>query len=277
MAKRSKRLGRWGLILGGISYVLLLIGLPVGAVFYNAFLDGWDAFKASITDPETIHAAKLTLSVTALVVPLNALFGLAAAWLLVRDRFIGKSAINLLINLPLAVSPTIMGLMVVLVYSPSVGLLRGLVNRADVQIVFAFPGLVIATLLVTLPLVVREVVPALEVADISEEQAAYILGASKWRTFWRITLPAIRWSLVYGIVLCTAKSVGEFGAVSAVSGHLIGETNTLTLHVERAYADYDSTTAFASATLLMAISLLTLFLQLILPHGAPDPKDKPRN
>ncbi|MDB5327079.1 MAG: sulfate transporter permease subunit CysW [Phycisphaerales bacterium] len=267
-----------------VTYLIVIVGLPVGAIFYNAFAEGREAFMDALRDDETQHALKLTVMVCLAVVPLNAIFGLAAAWVLARHRFMGRSALAALVNLPLALAPTIAGLLIVLVYSPSLGLLRWPINTAndwlhahpdwqqrlhfdDVQIVFAFPGLFLATLLVTVPLVALEVLPSLEQLDPTEAQAARTLGATGWQTFWRVTLPAIRWSVLYGVVLCTAKAAGEFGAVSGVSGRLIGETNTLTLHIERSYAEWENTKAFASATLLTALSVGTLIVNLLLTRG----------
>lgn len=247
-----------------LGYLLSIVALPVGVIFYQAFAEGREALWDALTDDETLHALKLTLCVCAVVVPLNTIFGLAAAWILARHQFRGKGLLAAMVNLPLAMAPTIAGLLVVLAYSPTIGLLRAPVNAAGVKILFAFPGLVIATLLVTLPLVALEVLPSLEQIDPTESQAARTLGATGWQTFWRVTLPSIRWSVLYGVVLCTAKAAGEFGSVASVSGMLIGETNTLTLHIERSYAEYETTKAFASASLLTLIAVFTLVVNIVL-------------
>jgi sulfate transport system permease protein len=248
-----------------MAYLLAIVGLPVGTLFYEAFAEGWDAFVAALRDENTQHALWLTVKVCAIVVPINTLFGLAAAWVLARQRFVGHGALAAFVNLPMALAPTIAGLLIVLVYSPTLGLLAGPVEASGWQIVFAPPAMVIATLLVTLPLVALELLPTLEQLEVAEEQAAITLGANAWQTFFRVILPAVRWSLVYGIVLCTAKAAGEFGAVSAVSGKTIGETMTLTLHVEQAYTDYETVKAYASSTVLTLLSVGTLILHLILP------------
>lgn len=266
-ARRRSRLLPIVIGLFAVGYLVVIVGLPVGAIFYNAFAEGREAFMDALRDEETQHALKLTVTVCAAVVPLNTIFGLAAAWVLARHHFIGRSALAALVNLPLALAPTIAGLLIVLVYSPSIGLLHGPVEASGAKIVFAWPGLVLATLLVTVPLVALEVLPSLEQLDPTDAQAARTLGATGWQTFWRVTLPAIRWSVLYGIVLCTAKAAGEFGAVSGVSGRLIGETNTLTLHIERSYAEWENTKAFASATLLAALAVGTLVVNLLLTRG----------
>jgi sulfate transport system permease protein len=251
-----------------IAYLLIIVALPVGAILYNAFAGGWQAFWEALQDDETQHALKLTVTVCAVAVPFNTVFGLAAAWVLARHRFVGRGLLAAFVNLPLALAPTIAGLLVVLAYSPTIGLFRTPVLASGVQILFAWPGLVLATLLVTVPLVALEVLPSLEQLDPADTQAARTLGATGWQTFWRVTLPAIRWSVLYGVVLCTAKAAGEFGAVSAVSGRLIGETNTLTLHIERSYAEYETTKAFTSATLLTLLAVGTLAINVLLHRQA---------
>lgn len=247
-----------------VAYLLVIVGLPVAAIFKEAFADGWQTFVDAVRDDETQHAMKLTLIVCAIVVPLNTIFGLACAWVLARHRFRGLGLLATFTNLPLAIAPTIAGLLIVLVYSPTIGLFHTPIEASGVKILFAWPGLVLATLLVTLPIVAIEVLPSLEQLDPSEAQAARTLGATGWQTFRKVVLPAIRWSVLYGVVLCTAKAAGEFGAVSATSGRLIGETNTLTLHIERSYAEYDATKAFASSTLLTALALGTIVLNVVL-------------
>ncbi|MGC4032924.1 MAG: sulfate ABC transporter permease subunit [Tepidisphaeraceae bacterium] len=262
------RLTPWLVGTVAVAYLLVIVGLPVAAIFKEAFADGWQAFVDALRDEETLHALKLTLIVCAIVVPLNTVFGLACAWVLARHRFRGIGLLATFTNLPLAIAPTIAGLLIVLVYSPTIGLLHGPVEHLQdeygFKILFALPGLVLATLVVTLPIVAIEVLPSLEQLDPSEAQAARLLGATGWQTFRKVVLPAIRWSVLYGVVLCTAKAAGEFGAVSATSGRLIGETNTLTLHIERSYAEYDATKAFASSTLLTALAVGTIVLNVVL-------------
>lgn len=263
---------RISIIMAALLYFGALVLVPIGSIYYNTFKEGFAPFWESINEPNAVHAAKLTLLITAIVVPINTLFGLGAAWLLSREKFIGRSLISALANVPLAISPIIAGLYIVLVYSPTIGLLKPVVNWLDFKILFATPGLVLATLFITLPYVMREVLPSLEAFDRAEEQAAYSLGATRWQTFWRVVFPAIRWSVIYGLIICIAKSVGEFGAVSSVSGKLIGETNTLTLHVERTYMEYETLQAYSASTLLTTVALITVVLQLLIPTGQPGAK-----
>jgi sulfate transport system permease protein len=252
------RAGRAVLVTVAAAYVLALVGLPLANVYGQAFSRGVSAFLEGLAAPETLHAAKLTLLVVAVAVPANTAFGLAAAWVIARRRSVGSRVVRLVADLPLAVSPTVVGLLVVLAWSPNVGLLAPLVRATGVRILFAWPGLVLVTVVVTLPYVVREVLPALYQLERAEEEAAAVLGATLWQTFWKVVFPAIRASVLYGVILCTARAVGEFGAVSVVSGKLIGETNTLTLQVERAYAEYETVAAFAAASLLTTVGVLTV-------------------
>lgn len=247
-----------------IAYLLIIVGLPVVAIFWQAFAEGREAFVEALRHEETQHALKLTAGVCAVVIPLNTIFGVAAAWILARHHFRFRGLLAAMINLPLALAPTIAGLLIVLVYSPTIGLFHRPVAASGVQILFAFPGLVLATLLVTLPLVALEVLPSLEQLDPAEAQAARTLGATGWQTFRKVVLPAIRWSVVYGVVLCTARAAGEFGAVTSVSGRMIGETNTLTLHIERSYSEFEMTKAFASSTLLTGLAGFTLLVNVLL-------------
>jgi sulfate transport system permease protein len=240
------------------GYVLALVGLPLANVYGQAFSRGTSAFLGGLAAPEAIHAAKLTLLVVAIVVPANTAFGLAAAWVIARRRSVASRIVRLVADLPLAVSPTVVGLLVVLAWSPNVGLLAPLVRATGIRILFAWPGLVLATIVVTLPYVLREVLPALYQLEKAEEEAASVLGATRWQTFWQVVFPAIRASVLYGVILCTARAAGEFGAVSVVSGKLIGETNTLTLQVERAYAEYETVAAFAAASMLTTVGVLTV-------------------
>jgi sulfate transport system permease protein len=254
----ARRAGRAALVLLAAAYVVGLVGLPLANVYGQAFAQGLAAFLAGLAAPEALHAAKLTLLVVGIAVPANTVFGLGAAWVIARREGPAARAVRVAVDLPLAFSPTVVGLLVVLAWSPNLGLLGGPVRASGARILFAWPGLVLATILVTLPYVVREVLPALYQLDPAEEEAAHVLGATRWQTFRRVVFPAIRASVLYGVVLCTARAAGEFGAVSVVSGKLIGETNTLTLHVERAYAEYETVPAFAAATLLTTVGILTV-------------------
>jgi sulfate transport system permease protein len=241
-----------------VAYVLALVGLPLANVYGQALSRGLSAFLEGLAAPEALHAAKLTLLVVGIAVPANTAFGLAAAWVIARRRSVASRLVRLVADLPLAVSPTVVGLLVVLAWSPNIGLLAPLVRATGVRILFAWPGLVLVTIIVTLPYVVREVLPALYQLERAEEEAAAVLGATRWQTFWKVMFPAIRPSILYGVILCTARAAGEFGAVSIVSGKLIGETNTLTLQVERAYAEYETVAAFAAASLLTTVGILTV-------------------
>jgi sulfate/thiosulfate transport system permease protein len=258
--RRTRRLalGRALLIGAAAAYLALLVGLPLLNVYGEALAGGLAALWEGLSSPPARHAAKLTLLVVGVAVPANTAFGLAAAWIIARHPSAAARVTRLVLDLPLAVSPTFIGLLVVLAWSPTIGLLSGVVGAAQVKVLFAWPGLVLATVIVTLPYVAREVLPALYQVDRAEEEAATVLGATSWQTFWRVVFPAIRSSVLYGAILCAARAAGEFGAVSIVSGKLIGETNTLTLHVERAYAEYESVPAFAAASLLTTVGVLTV-------------------
>jgi sulfate/thiosulfate transport system permease protein len=261
---RGAAVGRAALIAFAATYLVLLVGLPLVNVYGEAFARGLAGFREGLAAPPAIHAAKLTLLVLAIAVPANTAFGLAAAWVIARRRSAVARVIRVTLDLPLAVASTMIGLLVVLAWSPTIGLMAGVVRAAHVKVLFAWPGLVLTTILVTLPYVAREVLPALHQVDRAEEEAATVLGATRWQVFWRVTFPAIRSSVLYGVILCAARAAGEFGAVSVVSGKLIGETNTLTLHVERAYAEYESVPAFAAASLLTSVGILTVALDLAL-------------
>jgi sulfate transport system permease protein len=252
--------GRAALVVLAVAYVVGLVGLPLANVYGQAFARGARAFVEGLAAPEALHAAKLTLLVVGVAVPANTALGVAAAWVVARRRTLASRIIRVAVDLPLAVSPTVVGLLVVLAWSPNLGLLGGLVGATGARILFAWPGLVLATVVVTLPYVAREVLPALYQLERAEEEAATVLGASRWQTFRTVVFPAIRASVLYGVVLCTARAAGEFGAVSVVSGKLIGETNTLTLHVERAYAEYETVSAFAAASLLTTVGVLTVVI-----------------
>jgi sulfate transport system permease protein len=247
-----------------LAYLGLLVVWPVSLVFYNTFAGGLAPVVETFQDPAVLNALRLTAIAAIWAVALNTVFGLGMAILLVRYEFPGKRALNALIDLPLAVSPVVVGLSFVLIYSASDGWFGAPLADAGIEVLFSTPAIVLATAFVSLPLVIREVVPVLEEVGIEEEQAARSLGAGAWATFRRITLPAIKWGLIYGMVLCLGRSIGEFGAVKIVSGNLIGHTQTATLVVEEFYYDFDSEKAFTVASLLAGISILVIILVSIL-------------
>jgi sulfate/thiosulfate transport system permease protein len=253
----SDRAARIGLRTVALAYLALLLLIPVGLVFYRTFENGVGAVWDSVTTPAAISAFWLTVEVTAIAVPLNAIFGIAAALVLVRGRVRGKRVLNALIDLPFAVSPVVIGLGLVLLYGRT-GWFGPWLTDNGIRIIFSVPGIVLATVFVSLPFVAREVAPVLREVGDEQEQAAATLGASSWQAFRRITLPAIRWGLAYGIVLSTARAIGEFGAVSVVSGKIAGETQTLTTLVEERYANFDLAGAYAASALMAVIALLTL-------------------
>jgi len=251
------------LVLASALVMGILVILPLGAVFHDAFSKGWAAWLAALGEPDAQAAIRLTLIVSAISVPLNAAFGVAAAWLVTRFEFRGKSLLLTVIDLPFSVSPVVSGLVWVLIFGAQGWFGEWLLDH-DLKIVFALPGLVLATVLVTLPFVARELIPLMQEQGSDEEAAALTLGASGFTTFWRITLPNIRWALLYGVLLCNARAMGEFGAVSVVSGHIRGETTTLPLHIEVLYNDYDFVGAFAAASILASLGLVTLVLKTVL-------------
>ncbi|MBW4499724.1 MAG: sulfate ABC transporter permease subunit CysW [Scytonema hyalinum WJT4-NPBG1] len=264
--------GRYLLIALGLSFLVIVVVLPLVTIFYQAFANGIAAYWTGIMAPEARHAIFLTVAIALVAVPMNTGFGILIAWILARYSFPGKILLLGIIDLPLAISPTVVGLMFILLYSQTVGLFGSWLEAANIKIIFALPGMIFTTLFVTLPFVIREVLPTLQSMEIAQEEAAQTLGANSWQTFWRVTFPSIRWALLYGVILCTSRAIGEFGAVSVVSGKLIGETNTLTLHIERVYSEYDTIAAFACASLLALLALLTLIGQELLRTA-----DKPRN
>ena len=251
---------RISLIALALTFLALVVLLPLAAVFAQALEKGLGAYLRAIRQPETMAAIRLTLLTALLVVPLNTVFGVAAAWLIAKYRFSGRNLLITLIDLPFSVSPVISGLIFVLLFG-SQGLCGQWLSDHDIKIVFATPGIVLATAFVTFPFVAREVLPALQAAGNAEEEAALILGASGWRLFFRVTLPKIRWALIYGVILCNARAMGEFGAVSVVSGHIRGVTNTVPLQVEILYNEYDFVGAFAVASLLTLVALGTLVVK----------------
>ena len=246
-----------------LGYLAVLLLVPVGLVFWRTFEHGLAPVWASVTTPAAIHAFWLTVEVAAIAVPLNAIFGVVAALALVRGRFAGKWLFDALIDLPFAISPVVVGLALLLVYGRS-----GWLSELPVQVIFAVPGIVLATVFVSLPFVAREVAPVLREVGDEQEQAAATLGASRWQAFWRVTLPSIRWGLAYGVVLSTARALGEFGAVSVVSGKIAGQTETLTLLVEKRFENFDLAGAYAASTLLALIALATLLAMTALRRRA---------
>jgi sulfate transport system permease protein len=253
---------RWTLIAIGLLYLGIFLIAPLAAVFAQAFAKGWRVYLDSVTHPDALSAIKLTLITAAIAVPLNAMFGIAAAWCVTRFRFRGRQFLITLIDLPLAISPVISGLIYVLMFGLQ-GWLGPWLQSRDLQIIFAVPGIVLATVFVTFPFVARELIPFMQTQGFEQEEAASVLGARGWSIFWRVTLPNIKWSLLYGVVLCSARAMGEFGAVSVVSGHISGLTNTVPLQVEILYNEYNFTAAFALASLLTFLALGTLLAKRI--------------
>ena len=251
---------KWELITAAVLVLLWLIVLPLAVVLTEALKKGWDVYIAAIRDPDALSALRLTLLVAVITVPLNTIFGVAAAWAVTKFKFRGKQVLVTLIDLPFAVSPVIGGLIYVLVYG-SHGWFGPWLEEHHISIIFALPGIILATLFVTFPFVARELIPLMEDQGQQEEEAAITLGARGFRIFWKVTLPNIKWGLLYGIVLCNARAMGEFGAVSVVSGHIRGETNTLPLHVEILYNEYQFSASFAVASLLLLLALVTLLLK----------------
>ncbi|SPY07437.1 sulfate ABC transporter permease subunit CysW [Oligella urethralis] len=251
------------LIALALSFLGVMLVIPLISVFVEAFRQGWALYIASLTEPDAMAAIKLTLLTAAIVVPINVVFGVAMAWLLTRFDFRGKQWLTTLLDLPFSVSPVVAGLMFILLFG-SYSVLGSWLESIGFQVIFAVPGIVIATLFVTFPFIARELIPLMQSQGSSEEQAALVLGASSWQMFWRVTLPNIRWALLYGIILSNARAMGEFGAVSVVSGHIRGLTNTLPLHIEVLYNDYNPVGAFAAASLLAFLAIVTLLLQHLL-------------
>lgn len=259
-ARRGNALGRRLLIVSAWLVFALFLLLPLVIVVSEALKQGFGTFFAAIFEPDALAALKLTLLAVGISVPLNLVFGVAAAWCVSKYEFRGKSILVTLIDLPFSVSPVIAGLIYVLLFGAQ-GYFGEWLSDRDIQIIFAVPGIVLATLFVTVPFVARELIPLMQEQGTTEEEAARLLGASGWQMFWHITLPNIKWGLVYGVVLCTARAMGEFGAVSVVSGHIRGLTNTLPLHVEILYNEYNHVAAFSVASLLLALALVILLLK----------------
>jgi sulfate transport system permease protein len=250
--------GKYAVRTFALGYLAMLLLIPVAMIFYRTFEHGFGAAWDAVTTPDAIHAFKLTLEIAAIAVPLNTIFGIGAALILVRSNFRGKALLNALIDVPFAISPVVIGVSLVLVYG-KFGWFGGWLMDHGIQVIFSVPGMVLATIFVSLPFVCREVIPVLHEIGDEQEQAARTLGASGWQTFRRVTLPAIRWGVAYGVVLSTARALGEFGAVSVVSGRITGQTQTLPLYVSQEFSNFDMTGAYAASLVLALIALATLF------------------
>ena len=251
---------KWLLIGIAVLYLTLILFIPALNVFVQAFHDGLGPFFSNLVSPPFLNAVRLTLLIAAIALPINTLFGLCAAWAIARHQFPGRTLLLSIIDIPFAISPVVAGLMIVLLYGRN-GWFGPWLQANDLRIIFAVPGMVLATLFVTMPFVAREVIPVLEEAGTDQEEAAKTLGASDWQTFWRVTLPNIRWGLLYGLILTNARAMGEFGAVSVVSGNIIGKTQTLPLYVEEAYKQYKTPEAYSAAVLLAFLAVITLVLK----------------
>ncbi len=251
---------RHTLIAIALAFMFLFLVLPLAAVFTEALRKGWDAYWEALKEPDAWAAIRLTLLTAAIAVPLNLVFGIAAAWAIAKYEFRGKAFLTTLVDLPFSVSPVVAGLIYVLVFGAQ-GWLGPWLAEHNIKIIFAVPGIVLATVFVTFPFIARELIPLMQAQGNEEEQAAIVLGATGWQTFWHVTLPNIKWGLIYGVILCNARAMGEFGAVSVVSGHIRGQTNTMPLHVEVLYNEYQSVAAFAVASLLALLALVTLVIK----------------
>ena len=251
---------RYSLTIGALAFLGLFVFMPLTIVFVEALRKGFSVYIAALTDDDALSALKLTLLAAGISVPMNLVFGVAVAWALAKFDFRFKSFVLTLIDLPFAVSPVIAGLIYVLIFGLQ-GWFGGWLQAHDIKVIFALPGIVLATVFVTVPFVARELIPLMQAQGTEQEEAAHVLGAGGWQIFRRVTLPNIRWALLYGVILCNARAMGEFGAVSVVSGHVRGETNTLPLHIEIAYNEYQFAAAFAVASLLAGLALVTLGLK----------------
>ena len=259
-ATRETPLVKWTIIGLALTFFAIFLLLPLLAVFVEAFRKGWETYLTALTDPDALSAVRLTLLAARMSVPLNLGFGVAAAWAIAKFEFRGKHFLITLIDLPFSVSPVIAGLVFVLIFGAQ-GWLGPWLFDNDIKIIFAVPGIVLATVFVTFPFVARELIPLMQAQGKEEEEAAVVLGANGWQTFWYVTLPNIKWGLLYGVILTNARAMGEFGAVSVVSGHIRGQTNTLPLHVEILYNEYMFSAAFAVASLLAMLALVTLVIK----------------
>jgi sulfate transport system permease protein len=261
--EKEKSWVKFALIGVAIAYLAVILFIPAINVFVQAFKGGFGPFIQNLTEPNFLHAVKLTILIALIVVPLNVVFGLCAAWVVARHRFRGRTFLISLLDIPFAVSPVVAGLMIVLLYGRN-GWFGPLLAAANIKIIFAAPAMILASAFITMPFVAREVIPVLEEAGSDQEEAAKTLGANDWQIFWRVTLPNIRWGLLYGVILTNARVMGEFGAVSVVSGNIAGKTQTLPLFVEEAYKQYQTQASFSAAVLLGALALVTLVLKEIL-------------
>jgi sulfate/thiosulfate transport system permease protein len=265
---------RWLLLAVALIFLTLFLFVPLAFVFYEALKKGIAVYLAAISDPDAVDAMKLTLLVAAVAVPLNLVFGVAAAWCIAKFSFHGKNVLITLIDLPFSVSPVISGLIYVLIFGLQ-GWFGPWLREHDLKIIFAVPGIVLATTFVTFPFVARELIPLMQAQGTEQEEAATVLGAGGWQTFWRITLPNVKWGLLYGVILCNARAMGEFGAVSVVSGHIRGATNTLPLQAEILYNEYQFSAAFAVASLLALLALITLALKFIVEQNTYSRQQSP--
>jgi len=256
-------LAKWTLISIALAFSFVFLLLPLVNVFAQALSKGWATYLNALTHPDSWSAIKLTLLIAAISVPLNVLFGLAAAWCIAKFEFRGKSLLITLIDLPFSVSPVVAGLMFVVLFGLQ-GFFGKWLDAHDIKIIFAVPGIVLATVFVTFPFVARELIPVMQATGSEQEQAALTLGANGWQTFWHVTLPSVKWGLLYGLILCNARAMGEFGAVSVVSGHITGQTDTMPLRVEKLYNEYQGPAAFAVASLLALLALVTLGIKTFL-------------
>ncbi|MDI1258905.1 sulfate ABC transporter permease subunit CysW [Aquabacterium sp.] len=245
-----------------LAFLALFLFLPLVSVFFEAFKKGWEVYLASINEPDALSAIVLTLTAAVIAVPLNLVFGVSAAWAIAKFDFRGKSVLLTLIDLPFSVSPVIAGLVYVLVFGLQ-GWWGEWLRDHDLKVIFAMPGIVLATIFVTFPFIARELIPLMQAQGQEQEEAARVLGASGWQTFFKVTLPNVKWALLYGVILCNARAMGEFGAVSVVSGHIRGQTNTLPLHIEILYNEYQFAASFAVASILASLALVTLVLKFI--------------
>jgi sulfate transport system permease protein len=251
---------RYTLIGVALTFMFLFLVLPLAAVFTEALRKGWDAYWVALQEPDAWSAIRLTFITALIAVPLNLVFGVAAAWAIAKYEFTGKAFLTTLVDLPFSVSPVVAGLIYVLMFGAQ-GWFGPWLQAHDIKIIFAVPGIILATVFVTFPFIARELIPLMQAQGNDEEQAAIVLGATGWQTFWRVTLPNIKWGLLYGVILCNARAMGEFGAVSVVSGHIRGQTNTMPLHVEILYNEYQSVAAFAVASLLALLAVVTLVIK----------------
>lgn len=275
-ATAEPRWVRCTLIAVAIAFLSLFLFVPLATVFHEALKKGWQVYVAAITEPDALSAIRLTLIAAAIAVPANLVFGVAAAWAIAKFDFRGKSVLLTLIDLPFSVSPVIAGLIYVLVFGLQ-GWWGEWLRDHDLKVIFAVPGIVLATVFVTFPFIARELIPLMQAQGQEQEEAARVLGASGWQIFWRVTLPNVKWALLYGVILCNARAMGEFGAVSVVSGHIRGQTNTMPLHIEILYNEYQFAASFAVASLLAGLALVTLVLKFLVERRVEEEKSLATN